>query len=355
MLRSGGIGQPAGTSREEEQQLGLAADHFPNGRGAATQGSAVRCSLIIVTKCRPELLRRSLECSLQALPEDSEVIVVDGDLEHSAAGVVGELRARHQARQLRYMASKPGITRQRNVGIDAARGEILVLVDDDCTFGPGLLESLLSAYEDPLVVGATGHVQGPPGGRVGSDPNSRLRWLVLGGGRQGTMSRSGFRNPIVDVDRPRDVEYMSGPLMSARRELASAVRFDERLTGYGLAEDDDFSYRLSRRGRIRYVPSAVVCHHELGRQHIDARQIDRMQVINRAYLFRKNFPQTLRARAAFASLLAILCAHRALNREWPGLRGLAQGIWHVYRPRFVRGSRAQGSRDGASPEASGGR
>jgi len=148
MLRSGGIGQPAGTSREEEQQLGLAADHFPNGRGAATQGSAVRCSLIIVTKCRPELLRRSLECSLQALPEDGEVIVVDGDLEHSAAGVVGELRARHQARELRYIASKPGTTRQRNVGIDAARGEIVVLVDDDCTFGPGLLESLLSAYED---------------------------------------------------------------------------------------------------------------------------------------------------------------------------------------------------------------
>jgi GT2 family glycosyltransferase len=305
---------------------------------AGSPSSAVRCSLVIVTKCRPESLRRALECSMEALPDDAEVIVVDGDLERSAAGVVRDVRTRYEGRELRYRASSPGITRQRNVGIDAARGEIVVMIDDDCTFGPGLLEALLSAYEDPLVVGATGHVEGPPSERVGSDAHSRLRWLVLGGGRQGTMSCSGFRHPIIDVDRPRDVEYMPGPLMSARRELASAVRFDEQLTAYGLAEDDDFSYRLSRRGRIRYVPSAVVCHHELGRQDIDRREIDHMRVINRAYLFRKNFPQTLRARAAFASLLAILCGHRALNREWRGLHGLAEGIWHVYRPRFARGA-----------------
>jgi GT2 family glycosyltransferase len=121
--------------------------------------------------------------------------------------------------------------------------------------------------------------------------------------------------------------------MSARRHHAAAVRFDEQLTGYGLGDDDDFSYRLSRRGRIRYVPAALVHHRELGWQHADRRRLDRLQVVNRAYLFRKNFRQTVRARAAFAFLLGLLCAHRVLNRVWWGLRGLAEGMWQVYGPR----------------------
>ena len=119
--------------------------------------------------------------------------------------------------------------------------------------------------------------------------------------------------------------------MSARREVAAEVRFDEQLSNYSLGEDDDFSYRLSRRGRIRYEPAAVVHHHKLGARKMDQRKLDRLRVVNRAYLFRKNFPQTLRARAGFAALLVILCAHRMLNREWSGLRGLLEGISQMRR------------------------
>ena len=64
---------------------------------------------------------------------------------------------------------------------------------------------------------------------------------------------------------------------------------------------------------------------------MDRRKLDRLRVINRTYLFRKNFPQTLRARAGFAALLVILCAHRKLNREWSGLRGLLEGIGQMRR------------------------
>jgi hypothetical protein len=58
---------------------------------------------------------------------------------------------------------------------------------------------------------------------------------------------------------------------------------------------------------------------------MDQRGLDRLQVVNRTYLFRKNFPQTLRSRAGLAALLVILCVHRVLNREWSGLHGLVEG------------------------------
>jgi GT2 family glycosyltransferase len=145
------------------------------------------------------------------------------------------------------------------------------------------------------------------------------------------MTSYGHRRPIIDVHQPCDVEYMYGPLMTARRDIAAQVRFDERLGAYSLCEDDDFSYRLSRLGRIRYEPAAVVHHRELGLRTADQRRMDRLRVIDRAYLFRKNFPLTLRARAGFAALIAALCAHRVLNREWSGLRGLIEGTLQLYR------------------------
>jgi GT2 family glycosyltransferase len=308
-------------------------------RGAAMRGPSIpplsfagmRVSLIIATKGRPGRLAGALESSARALPPDGEVIIVDGDRERSAERVVAELRSRHPELTALYLSSEPGTSLQRNVGIDAATGEVLVFVDDDCIFEPGLFEALTAAYRDPTVVGATGRVEEPLSDRLGSNAHSRLRWLLVGGGRQGHMSSFGFRRPIVDLDRARDVEYMPGALMSARREVAAEVRFDEQLTNYSLGEDDDFSYRVSHRGRIRYEPSAVVRHYQLGVRHMDRRKLDRIRVINRTYLFRKNFPQTLRARAGFAALLVVLCLHRMLNREWSGLCGLLEGIRQVRR------------------------
>jgi GT2 family glycosyltransferase len=303
----------------------------------------VRFSHIVATKSRPEELRAVLESSLATLPPASELIVVDGDPERSAEPVVRELEGRLElaggggGRSIRYISSPPGLTLQRNRGIDAASGEVVVFTDDDCTLEPGIFESLTSAYADGSLVGASGRVIQPQNGRIGSDQYSRLRRLVLGGGAQGTMTSFGFRRPIVDVDREHEIEFMPGPFMSARRDAAAAVRFDERLTGYALGEDDDFSFRLSRTGRIRYLPDALVYHREVGQRALDQRTFNRNLVVNRSYLLRKNFGTHPRARLGFGAMVAVFCAHRIINREWAGLRGLLEGLVEVRRSTHATG------------------
>jgi GT2 family glycosyltransferase len=126
---------------------------------------------------------------------------------------------------------------------------------------------------------------------------------------------------------------MQGCLMSARKEALERVRFDERLAGYALAEDEDFSWRLSRLGRIRYLPDAFVDHKNTGFSSTGTRDFNRMVVVNRSYLFRKNFKATPLARAQFAGLIALLMLHRVLNREWAGVRGLAEGSLEAWRIR----------------------
>jgi hypothetical protein len=72
-------------------------------------------------------------------------------------------------------------------------------------------------------------------------------------------------------------------------------------------------------------------HHGGGVGAVATAAFNRELVVNRAYLFRKNFAPTPLARAQFALMFALLLAHRAVNREWDGARGLLQGAREAWR------------------------
>jgi glycosyltransferase involved in cell wall biosynthesis len=294
----------------------------------------MRFSHIIVTKGRPTVLFDTLEHLHGALPADSEIIVVDGDAERSGEAAVRKLDGQDGGPTVHYFAGVSGICAQRNAGLGAAAGEVVVFTDDDCLPASGYYDALAQAYADPRVVGATGRVLQRKATRIGSDVHSPLRRIVLGGGRQGSVTSFGFRRPIVDFETPRTIEFMPGGNMSARRAVALEVGFDEQLqylSGYSLCEDDDFSYRLSRKGLIQYAPSAAVHHLSIGEQTRNRRALDRAVVVNRTYLFRKNFRPTLLAKLGFAGFIALLFGHRILNREWDGVHGLLEGLRDVRR------------------------
>lgn len=288
----------------------------------------VRVTVAVATLRRPQRLRQSLERLALADPAPDEVLVVDGDADRSAEPVVAALSARLPAR---YLQAPTGLTRQRNAALDAASGDVVVFLDDDAEPAPDALSELVATYSDPGVVGATGRVEEGSSHRIGGQ-RSRLRRLLVGGG-EGTFLRCGYPRRIVHVDAPARVETMSGCFMSARTQVARSVRFDERLPGYGLAEDEDFAYRLSRHGAIAYVPTAVVHHDNSGFGQRDRVAFNRTVVVHRHYLFRKNFAATPTARLQFAALVAMLALHRVANGDLAGLRGLALGVVDVVRGR----------------------
>lgn len=276
-------------------------------------------SVVVCTLRRPGPLARCLEALAACRPPPDEVVVVDGDEARSARPVAAAFAG------VRYVPAAPGLTRQRNRGLSACTADVVAFVDDDARVAPDVFARLAEAYADPAVAGATGRVVEPGDHRFGGRA-SWARRLVTGTERPGTFTASGYPRRHAPPDRDLDVELMPGCFMTARRHHAAEVGFDERLAGYGLAEDEDFSWRLSRLGRIRYLSGAVVDHDNAGYAGRDGRAFGRQVVVNRSYLFRKNFPQTGRARAHFALMVGVLVAHRVVNRDWPGARGLLEGL-----------------------------
>lgn len=286
----------------------------------------MRFSVVIPTMARAAVLSETVKSLLSCDPPPDELIIVDAD---GSARAVAEAVGSGPTRVV-YLRSEPSATAQRNLGIDTSQGDAVVFLDDDVVVPADLFRALAVAYEDPHVVGVTGRVVEEADQRIGN-PRSWVRRLIFRG-KQGRFTRYGFPRYVQGAAAPGDVEYMLGCFMSARRDDASAVRFDEALGGYALAEDEDFSYRLSRRGRIRYLADVVVFHHKFGFASVkNTREFSRLVVRNRAYVFRKNFPQTLIARLGFAWLLVVLFVHRLLNRQWSAARGVLDGALELGR------------------------
>ena len=288
----------------------------------------IQFSVIVATLGRPSMLAETLASVVACDPPPLEVLVVDGDPERSAESVT-EGFAKESGPALRYLSTGRGLTRQRNDGLAAATGDVVLFIDDDVTVPADTFRLLAEAFGERAIVGATARILGNRSQLVA--PESRLRKFVPGGGREGAFTRYGYPRYVHHVDQPRDVEYMPGCFMSARRVDAAAVGFDEALVGYALAEDEDFSYRLSRRGRIRYLPQLVVDHRLAPHTDVSSSALARSLVINRTYLFHKNFVRTPIARLQFVGFVVLLGVYRLLARDVQGARGIVEGVAAVVR------------------------
>lgn len=297
-------------------------------------GMTVRLSVIIPTKDRPQLLRDTLTSMATCEPAPDEVVVVDAGERAPAGDVVAEVAATAPHIEFRHLTGTRGACRQRNRGMQEARGEIFVFCDDDVRFGRESFGHLLKAFDEPDVVGATGKLIEPSPRRI-SAKHSRLRVLLAGGRPQGAFLACGYPNRLWTVDERHEIEVMTGCWMAARADVARRVGFDEALeapSGYASLDDEDFAYGLSREGRLLYLPEAVVEHLNVGFSSANQRDFNRYLVRNRAYTFRKSFRTTPFAWAQWWLVMGLHLAHRAVNRDWSGLRGLLDGLREVARP-----------------------
>ena len=107
----------------------------------------VEVSIVIPTFRRVEFLTelvRRCRCQARSLELGVEIVVVDNCPRHSAQPAIEALRP-DGGPPLRYVSEmRPGVSHVRNAGILAARGRLIVFIDDDELPGEGWLAALLA-------------------------------------------------------------------------------------------------------------------------------------------------------------------------------------------------------------------
>jgi GT2 family glycosyltransferase len=196
-------------------------------------------SIVVLVHETPHEARALVESIVRHTEDDYELIVLDNGSSEGTREALATLAERTGARLVRSEQNS-SFAVACNLGIHAANGAELALLNSDCLAGPRWLSNLRAAVasaEDVVAVG----------------PRSSSAHLAQGGiwlddtspeGIEAFAERFNHHAP----DRWFEVEWLVGFALLARRDALEAVGgFDERLrTGDG--EDRDLCARLRARG-----------------------------------------------------------------------------------------------------------
>ncbi len=211
-------------------------------------------SVVIPTYNRRAILRKTLLAlmSQTLAPEKFEVIVVDDGSADDTVSMVGQL---NPAFGLRILAAKhAGANAARNLGIQAAQGNVILITGDDMIPEPSFLEAHATFHErHPSEMDAMlGFIDWSPEITV----TPFMKFIVSPeGGQQFSF------HEVRDGKADFRLFYTSN--LSLKRDLLfkQAVLFDPDFT-YPAYDDVELGYRLSAQGlQLHYNAMAVTSHH----------------------------------------------------------------------------------------------
>ena len=237
-------------------------------------------SIIIVSWNVRDLLRAclySIDAGRGQL--DLEVIVVDGA---SADGSPEMVRTEFPWVTLIACAENVGFPRGNNIGLAAANGRYLLLLNPDTEILADALPLMVNYLEQRPDVGGLGAQQLNPDGSVLS---SRRRFPTLATALfESTWLESVAPKRILrhyyalDLpdDETADVDWVNGACLMTRKEVVQQVGgLDEAYFMY--SEEMDWCRRIKQAGwRIVYLPSAQIVHYvgQSSEQAVTARHIN---------------------------------------------------------------------------------
>ncbi|MFN8619336.1 MAG: glycosyltransferase family 2 protein [Chloroflexota bacterium] len=245
----------------------------PAARAPSAPPTAPRVTVSLVTwnglrwlpGCLEALAAQDLDGGLAAI----ELLVTDnGSADGSAAWLADELPRRFPAATLIRESRNLGYAPAHDRHILAARGDAVLLLNQDLELDPGFLRAALAVLDaDPRVAAVQGRI-----GRL-AGPGARLATLdttglVMARDRR-VVSRGQGEPDGPDHARPGPVWGVDGPAPVYRRSALSAVRLPSREGGlevldrdfFAYKEDVDLSWRLGRLGwRAWYAPDARAWH-----------------------------------------------------------------------------------------------
>jgi len=226
-------------------------------------------SIIVCTYGRAAALGVVLDCLNVQDYRDFEVLIIDGNAgdKTSARDAVEKALGKENFRiPIRLIQSPKGLTRQRNVGLAEAKGDLICFLDDDVSFGPDFLSQLVGIFQSPEAANV--------GGITGYDPLNysapvTMRWRMkkflgaipsLEPGDVDHLGRAVTVSFLAPWAGHREIGWLPGFCMIYRRAAIEGLQFDEKLPTYG-GEDRDFSMYVGSRWKLWICGDLLVNHH----------------------------------------------------------------------------------------------
>lgn len=211
--------------------------------------SPLTVSIVIVSRHRPAALRRCLIAISQLDYDPYEVVVVADPASCTA------LREVPQAAFAKLIAfDEANISAARNLGINAAAGEVVAFIDDDSVPEPTWLRFLIAPFAHVDTAAAGGFVRG----RNGISWQYQARMVDLTG-KAGPLALQQGQTTIFIPDEKQAVKTEGTNMAVRRKTLEDLGGFDPRFKFY--LDETDLNLRLAARGLCTAIAPQAEVHH----------------------------------------------------------------------------------------------
>lgn len=196
-------------------------------------------SVFIPVKNAKETIEKCINSVLNQSYKPEKIYVIDN---MSTDGTYEILKRFDKKIHLEKMAGKldeGSVPKMHNHILDHVKTEFLAYTNSDCVVDENWLKNLLSGFTSDDIVATAGYFGTPKG-------LGKLPTLI------GLEMEDRFKNFPKYITRAPDAN------LCVRTCVAKKVRFDEN---FPWSWESDFGYRLTKLGKMKYIPKAMVYHY----------------------------------------------------------------------------------------------
>lgn len=276
-------------------------------------------SIVIPTRNRENLLCDTIGYLFNQSYKNIEIIIIDQADSHSQATICFLNKVKDKIRY--FHVREKGLPNARNVGINKAKGDIILFLDDDIIPDNDLVLYHLEAYEvDKKIEGVGGKVTGNEDYDIPKNVNKYCGVRLSG---RVYMNRAAL---ISMYSRS-----LPGGNMSFKKEIFEKVgHFDKNYIGNALLEETDFCYRVRKAGcKLYYEPKAKLHHLQAslgGCRSINMSDYNYFRFRNTMLFYLKNMRKIFLPYMIFVHLLVAIKKTLLSTRKMEDLGKMVKGL-----------------------------
>ena len=255
-----------------------------------------KLSIVIITWNQSNKLKRCLDSIFDNdnCKEDIEIIVIDN---YSTDNTL--LMLKDYTSRIRLIVNKKnrGVAPARNQGIKIAKGDYVMMLDDDTQVKPGCFSKIISFMDSHEDCWCLGTKQIRPNGNTGHNVRTfyDLPTIIARRTLLGRFMKDKIRHHLMldwDHNSTKEVDWVAGANFVMRgKAIKSIGAFDEKYF-FGF-EDVDWCYRIKLAGKqVYYLHDAVIVHdfQRTSRKFFSKKALDHLLSSIRFYTkFRNNY------------------------------------------------------------------
>lgn len=236
-----------------------------------------RLSVIVVTYENVELTRLCIDSLLRnTLLPDLEIIVVDNASSDGTRTYLRHMALRHPNLQVVLNTDNKGFAAANNQGLRLAKGDYLVLLNNDTVVPKGWAHTMIRHLADPMI-----GLVGPVTNHIGNEARIDVDYSGID-----MMEAFADRHTDKQAGKAFDIDRLAMFCVMMRRDAFAAVGVLDEGFGIGMFEDDDYSKRMRAKGYRTVCAEDAFVHHfgqAAFRKLIASGEYDRIWKKNQTY------------------------------------------------------------------------